>query len=345
MFSAHSGRATLKGLKPYLAPPHARLAKTNPTTRWRYRNQDRIKIQTLLALSQPITPDITVVFRSLAPNAPAPPPAPLPPPIRRRPSKAPTRLRGSTCLSPLPRLSLQNDVAAGRAGPDATTPWPLTGGADSGSEQGGAVGDENGLDGGCGSIGRQNYRGGGGGDGGKGSGSGSGGVTHSGETDDAARSDMNRHGDYADEGTGGRVQERAAAGAVGGRRTSSGSERDDLQREDSSLGADARGQPPIVPAVARPGQGGSQQGERTQRFRGDADARRGGRGGRRPREDRTVEGRESGIRGRKDGGASRVRCTRGYQEHLERRLELTQVCCFGLGREKLCASKSCVFLS
>ena len=228
-----------------------------------------------------------------------------------------------------------------RADPDATTPRPLTGGADSGSEQEGAVGDENGVGGGCGSIGRQCYRGGGdggGGAGGKGGVSGSGGVTHSGETDDAARSDANRHGDYADEGTGGWVQERAAAGAVGGGRTSSGSEGDDPQREDSPLGADARGQPPIAPAVARLGPGGSRHGERTRGFRGDADARRGGRGGRRPREGRTVEGRESGVGGRKDGGASRVRCTRGYQEHLERRLELTQVRFFCLGREKLWVS-------
>ncbi|CBN76153.1 hypothetical protein Esi_0361_0018 [Ectocarpus siliculosus] len=43
------------------------------------QRQDRIKIQTLLALSQPITPDITVVFQALAPDA-CPPP--LPPPSR-----------------------------------------------------------------------------------------------------------------------------------------------------------------------------------------------------------------------------------------------------------------------
>ena len=48
-----------------------------------------------------------------------------------------------------------------------------------------------------------------------------------------------------------------------------------------------------------------------------------------------IEGRESGVRGRKGWSGSRVRCTRGYQEHLERRLELTQVCLLGLCRETL----------
>eukprot|EP00904_Undaria_pinnatifida_P013976 jgi/Undpi1/9709/HiC_scaffold_27.g12165.m1 len=84
------------------------------------QRQDRIKIQTLLALSQPITPDITVVFRSLAPNAPAPPRPP--PTIRRRPSKSATRLRGGSFSPPRPRQLSQNSMTVRRGGADTTTP-------------------------------------------------------------------------------------------------------------------------------------------------------------------------------------------------------------------------------
>ncbi|CAN0464660.1 unnamed protein product, partial [Ectocarpus sp. 8 AP-2014] len=59
---------------------------------------------------------------------------------------------------------------------------------------------------------------------------------------------------------------------------------------------------------------------------GHADRRRGGRGGRVPgRRRRPRSGDGGGSLGtRKSREANRLKCTRGYQQHLERRLELTQ---------------------
>ena len=64
-----------------------------------------------------------------------------------------------------------------------------------------------------------------------------------------------------------------------------------------------------------------------------------------PRRRRRRRSREAGggggggrVGARRDREATRLRCTRGYQEHLERRLELTQVCCSFLGGVFSCVS-------
>ncbi|CAM9211503.1 unnamed protein product [Scytosiphon promiscuus] len=230
------------------------------------QQQDRVKIQTLLALSQPITPDITVVFQALAPD------------------KWSTPQRQAVAVSAEQRRRRRS-----RRG---------DGGGRGTDEEGGTA-----VRGGRRAHRRPNrVR-----------------VAVGGANDDSDNKD-----DYA--------------GTTGGGTGHYSSGEEDTKGEDSDKEDDdgsSDGHPPREGSSAR----GSSYGLRPGR-RWDSEVARGhaGRAGvhqrdavtrrRRRRRSRGAEGRRGGAGGRpatkREKEASRLRCTRGYQEHLERRLELTQ---------------------
>ncbi|CAB1103293.1 unnamed protein product [Ectocarpus sp. CCAP 1310/34] len=208
------------------------------------QRQDRIKIQTLLALSQPITPDITVVFQALAPDA-CPPP--LPPPSRgARPldrSYVPQNNRRAVASNSPSRRSVA--AAAATAGRNA---------------------------------GRGEQR--------------------------------PRRRRYLNDGIG-------SDGCSGGEQINMEGERNAGRGEEEATGGVSYGLYP----------GRRWTSERVGGNGGHADRRRGGReggvpGSRRRRRPRSGDGGGS-LGTRKSREANRL-CTRGYQQHLERRLELNE---------------------
>lgn len=262
--------------------------------------QDRIKIQTLLALSQPITPDITVVFQALAPDA-CPPPLP-PPSGGARPLDRSSASQNNRRLVTSNSPSRRSVAAAATAGTNARR-------GESAEEGGsGVFGDESPIE-----------------------------RPRNVERGSIRQQQQRRRGRWRyfnDDGIG------SDGGGDGEQRNSEGEKDTDGEYEEEEGVDDACRDSQAQEEEAtegvsyglRPGRRWTS--ERGEGNRGHADRRRGGRGGsvsrRRRRRTRSRDG--GGSRGtRKSREANRLRCTRGYQQHLEGRLELTQVrrwiCC------------------
>eukprot|EP00752_Nemacystus_decipiens_P003446 g3182.t1 len=319
------------------------------------QQQDRVKIQTLLALSQPVTPDITVVFQALAPNA-CPPPPPLPatrvdsgarPGSKSSLSRNEVRERSSSL--PPHAAAAGGTVAIGTSGTHQPVANPEDGG-------GGVVGAETAGDGrGTGArrteeAEESSTRGGGGGEDGRVSG---------------------RSSSIGNEQRPSRDRRRRDADSLGG--LGGGAEHDQLfSGEDDTDGDDGGGyssdslsrrrevaEPAGVSFGLHPGrrwtsEATSDRGEEGEEKNGSGApasssryriaTARGGREaiGRVPPRRRRRRSREAGGGGgdrggrRRDKDANRLRCTRGYQENLERRLELTQRHLRELGRLDRC---------
>ncbi|CAN0529928.1 unnamed protein product, partial [Ectocarpus sp. 12 AP-2014] len=258
------------------------------------QRQDRIKIQTLLALSQPITPDITVVFQALAPDA-CPPP--LPPPSRgARPldrSSVPQNNRRAVASNSPSRKSVAA-AAAATAGTNAGR------GVSGEEDRRGVFGDESPVER----------------------------PRHVERRSIRQQEQRPRRRRYLNDGIG------SDSGSGGGQRNPEG-ERDTQEECEEEEGGDDAGSDSHTHQEEATGgvSYGLHPGRRWTLERGEgngghADRRRGGRGGgapgrRRRRRPRSGDGRGS-LGTRKSREANRLRCTRGYQQHLERRLELTQ---------------------
>ncbi|CAN0403193.1 unnamed protein product, partial [Ectocarpus fasciculatus] len=255
--------------------------------------QDRIKIQTLLALSQPITPDITVVFQALAPDA-CPPP--LPPPSRG------ARPLDRSSVSRNNRRAVASNSPSRRSAEAATAGTNARRGVSAEEGRRGAFGDESPIERPRsverGSIRQQRQR------------------------------RWRRRRLYSNDGIG-------SEGGGGGEQTNSEGEQDtdgECEEEeggDDDTGGDSQAQEEGVAEGVSYGlhPGRRWTSERGEGNGGHADGRGRGRGGgaprRRRRRPRSRDGGGS-LGTRKSREANRLRCTRGYQQHLEGRLELTQ---------------------
>ncbi|CAM9291064.1 unnamed protein product, partial [Ectocarpus sp. 4 AP-2014] len=257
------------------------------------QRQDRIKIQTLLALSQPITPDITVVFQALAPDAC---PTPLPPPSRGtrpldRSSVPQTNRRAVTSNFPSRRSVA---AAAATAGTNAGR------GVSEEEDRRGVSGDESPVERPR-HVERRSFR---------------------------QQEQRPRRRRYLNDGIG-------SDGGSGGEQRNPEGERDtDEECEEEEGGDDAGSDSHTQEEEATGGvsyglhPGRRWTSERAGGVGGHADRGRGGGGAgvpgrRRRRRPRSGDGGGS-LGTRKSREANRLRCTRGYQQHLERRLELTQ---------------------
>ncbi|CAN0403296.1 unnamed protein product, partial [Ectocarpus sp. 12 AP-2014] len=258
------------------------------------QRQDRIKIQTLLALSQPITPDITVVFQALAPDA-CPPPLPSP-------SRGVRPLDRSSVSQNNRRAVASNSSSRRSVAAAAATAGTNAGRGVSGEEdRRGVFGDESPVER----------------------------PRHVERRSIRQQEQRPRRRRYLNDGFG-------SDGGSGGEQRNPEGERDNDEEFEEEEGSDDAGSDSHTQEEEATGgvsyglhPGRRWTSERGERNGGHADRKRGGRGGgdpgRRRRRRRPRSGDGGGSLGtRKSREANRLRCTRGYQQHLERRLELTQ---------------------
>ncbi|CAM9153994.1 unnamed protein product, partial [Ectocarpus sp. 13 AM-2016] len=257
------------------------------------QRQDRIKIQTLLALSQPITPDITVVFQALAPDAC---PSSLPPPSRAARPLDRSFVSQNNARAVASNSPSRRSVAAAAA---ATAGTNAGRGVSGEEDRRGVFGDESPVERPR-HVERRRIR---------------------------QQEQRPRRRRYLNDGIG-------SDGGSGGEQRNPEGERDNDEECEEEEGGDDAGsdshthQEETTGGVSyglRPGRRWTS--ERGEGNGGHADRRRGGRGGgapgRRRRRPRSGDGGPS-LGTRKSREANKLRCTRGYQQHLERRLELTQ---------------------